>query len=223
MLILVSSCGGGGEGEQPLPEPEPEPINNLPAKVIGTLPANGEPCSDYTEVSTDATKVVISFDWQTAEYTDNYELVITESSSEVFKDTYTDTNTQVELQRGKTYSWSVKSINEFGETTGDTYSFTTPGTPVGNFAPYAAEISIDFNTESMEASVSWVGSDEDGDALIFEVKVWENENLLIEEVDYTQESLELFAYIQEGSYTIEVVSKDPLGNFSISTMHIQAP
>ncbi|RIV35712.1 hypothetical protein D2V08_03570 [Flagellimonas lutimaris] len=221
IIPLFLSCGGGGGGEQPLPEPEPS--NDLPARVLGALPANGEPCSDYEEVPSDESKVLIAFNWNAAQYADSYELVVLEDNSEVFRDTFSNLETQVELQRGKTYTWSVNSINEFGETSGNTYSFTTPGTPVGNYAPYAAEISIDFNTGTMEMSIGWIGNDEDNDVLIYDVKVWENENVLMEEANYTLDSLEPVLFLNGESYSVEVVSKDTSGNFSISTMSAEAP
>jgi hypothetical protein len=222
IVIILSSCGGEGSGEQP-PPPEPNPSNDLPLKVTGTLPVNGEPCVDYEEVASDDTKVLIAFTWNEAEFADSYELVVLEGSTEVFNNTYSNLEAQVELQRGKTYTWSVTSINQFGETAGNTYSFTTPGVPVGNYAPYAAEINVEFNTNTMEMSISWLGSDEDGDSLVYDVQVLENNSLLLEEVDYSTESLQPIQFTAEETYFIEVVSKDTNGNFSISNTDIKAP
>ncbi|MEQ5790319.1 hypothetical protein J4E06_04590 [Muricauda sp. NFXS6] len=221
IVVLLSSCGGGDGGEQP--SPEPEPTNDLPMAVTGTLPANGEPCSDYEEVPSDESKVLIAFNWNEAQFADSYELAVLEGSSEIFKNTYSNVETQVELQRGKTYTWSVTAINEFGETSGSTYSFATPGIPLGNYAPYAAEISVDFDTETMEMSVSWLGKDEDGDTLVYDVKVLENNNTLFEEVDYSTDSLGPIQFVSGETYVVEVISKDTSGNFSISNIAIQAP
>lgn len=221
IVIILSSCGGGGGGEQP--PPEPEPSNDLPLKVTGTLPVNGEPCSDYEEVLSDDSKVLITFNWNEAQFADNYELAVKEGSSEVYRNMYSNLEAQVELQRGKTYTWSVKAKNEFGETPGDTFSFTTPGIRVGNYAPYAAEISVDFNTNTMEMSVGWVGSDEDGDALLYDVKVREDNNLLLEEVDYSLDILEPILFMNARTYSVEVISKDTAGNFSVATYTVEAP
>ncbi len=222
LMALLLSCGGRDGGGE-LPTPEPEPSNDLPALAVGTLPANGEPCSDYEEVPADESKVSISFKWNAAQYADSYELVILESDSEVFRNSLDNLEAQVELERGKTYTWSVKSINEFGETLGNTYSFTTPGTPIGNYAPYAAEISVSFNVETTEMAISWVGSDEDNDVLTYDVKVWENANLLLEEMDSTLESLEPILFISGASYSVEVISKDTASNFSVSSISIESP
>ena len=221
MIALLFSCGGSDSGgEQP---PEPQPKNDLPAMAVGTLPVNGEPCSDYTEVSTDESKVSIAFNWNSAQYADSYELVVMEDNSEVFKNSFIGLEAQVELERGKTYTWTVNSINEFGRTSGNTYSFTTSGTPIGNYAPYAAEISIGFNASTMQMSISWIGGDEDNDDLVYDIKVWKNEDIILEETDFTSNALDAVLFTGEQRYTVEVTSKDTAGNFSISTYSVQAP
>lgn len=222
ILVLMFACGGGG-GEQPAPEPEPEPSNDLPAKVVGTLPANGEPCSDYEEVTSDASKVSITFKWNAAQYAQSYVLTILEGTTQVSNSSYTALEATVQLDRGKTYTWYLTSVNDDGQTKGDTYSFTTPGTPIGNYAPYAAQITLVFDVGTMEVSVSWIGSDEDADVLTYDVKVWENDIVLMEEVDYTSDSLPLISFISGESYSVEVISKDPSGNYSVSTISETAP
>ena len=94
---------------------------------------------------------------------------------------------------------------------------------VGNYAPYAAEINVEFNTNTMEMSVGWVGSDEDSDALVYDVKVWEDNNLLLEEVEYSLDVLEPIIFMNTRKYSVEVISKDTAGNFSISTYSVEAP
>lgn len=217
-LVLFSCGGGDGGGEEP-----PEEQSNPPTKAIGTLPANGEPCSDYEEVANDALKVMVAFKWNAAQRAQSYVLVVAEGSTEVFRNSSSALEAQVQLDRGKTYSWSLTSINNDGETGGDTYSFTTPGIPQGNFAPYAADITVEFNTQNSELSVSWVGSDEDGDQLVYDVTISENDVTLIEENDYDQSSIAPIAYIDGEDYTVEIVSKDTFGNFSISRVEERAP
>ncbi|WP_420320268.1 hypothetical protein [Flagellimonas sp.] len=217
--ISLVSCGGGdGGGEEP-----PKEQKNPPAKAVGTLPTNGEPCSDYEEVSSDDSKVLVAFKWNAAQLAQNYVLRIVEGSTEVFRNSFSALETKVQLDRGKTYSWSLTSVNNDGETGGDTYSFTTPGIPQGNFAPYAADIAIEFNTQNSEVSISWVGSDEDGDQLTYDVTIWENDLLIVEEIDYDQITITPIAYKNGENYTVEVISKDTSGNFSISVATDRAP
>lgn len=217
-VVSLLSCddGGGGSEEPPVP-------TNPPAKAVGVLPANGEPCSDYDEVTDDDSKVLVAFSWNAAQFAQSYILVISEGASEVFRNSFNSLDTAVQLDRGKTYTWLVISVNEDGQTNGDTFSFTTPGTPIGNFAPYAAQITIAFDTNTLEMSVSWVGSDADDDTLTYDVSVWENESILVEEKDYTLASINPITFIGGAHYSVEVISKDSSGNFSISTASNGAP
>ncbi len=218
-VVLQFSCSDSGGGSEEPPEDQITP----PAKAVGILPVNGEPCSDYQEIVDDNTKVLVAFGWNTAELAQSYILVISEGSTELFRNSFSTLKAEAQLDRGKTYTWQVISVNEDGQTNGDTFSFTTPGTPVGNFAPYAAGITIQFNIESLEMTVSWIGSDEDGDQLTYDVTVWENESILIEEIDYTLNSIDSTVFKSGANYSVEVVSKDSFGNFSISEASGEAP
>ncbi|MBO0320866.1 hypothetical protein J0X14_01045 [Muricauda sp. CAU 1633] len=217
MVFLFLSCSSSG-GETP----PPPPSENLtpPEKTIGTVPENGEPCADYTEVINDDSKVLIYFKWSAAQNAENYNLVILEGSNEVFSSTFNVLETEVQLDRGKTYSWFLTSINEDGETKGDTYSFTSPGTPVGNFAPYSAEITVTFNTQMQ---VSWMGNDEDGDILTYDVTVKNNDLVLAEEVGFGDTSLNPLDFEPGAIYDVEVISKDPYESASVSKTTVTAP
>ncbi len=219
MTVVLFSCGGGGgNGEEP-PEEKAEP----PAKVVGTLPANGEPCSDYEEVPGNDSKVLIPFKWNAAQLAQSYTLAVIQGSTQVFENSLSTLEAKVELDRGRTYSWSVTSANADGETNGDTYSFTTPGIPESNFAPYAATISIEFNIENSVMSISWIGSDEDGDELVYDITVWEGDTIMVEENDLAAVTIDPIAYANGEKYTVEVVSKDPSGSSSISVKENEAP
>lgn len=212
---LFSSCSSSGEET-----PTPPETSNLTKKAIGVLPENGEPCADYTEAVNDASKVLIAFEWNAAEYAQSYVLVVLEGSNEVYTTTINSLETEVQLDRGKTYSWFLTAINEDGETKGDAYSFTSPGTPIGNFAPYTAEIIVAFNTRM---SVSWVGNDEDGDVLTYDVTIKNNESVLVQETDYSDTSINPIDFEPSATYDLEVVSKDPNGNTSVSKTTVVAP
>ena len=217
MIFLFLSCSSSGDETPP-----PSPPENLtpPEKTIGVLPENGEPCADYTVVENDNSKVLVAFKWNAAQNAENYNLVILEGSNEVFSSTFNILETEVQLNRGKTYSWFLTSINEDGETKGDTYSFTSPGTPLGNYAPYAAEITVTFNTQML---VSWAGNDEDGDVLTYDVTVKKNELVLMQETDYGDTSINPIDFEAGSSYDIEIISIDPHGSASISTSVVTAP
>ncbi|MGX1930101.1 hypothetical protein [Flagellimonas sp. 2504JD4-2] len=214
LVGILFSCGGSGDST---PDPDPDPIVvNLPKKAQGLLPANGEPCSEFQDVSSEPSKAEIFFEWTSAEFADSYELKVFESQNEIFSQTLSATETKVVLDRGKSYSWSIISKNDDGETASDTFSFTAPGEPIGNYVPYAAEITVDFNSNSSEMNVSWQGSDEDGDELMFDVTISEDGAIIEEHVDLTVSTLDPIAVIVNTIYEIQVISKDGAGNFSVS-------
>ena len=72
-------------------------------------------------------------------------------------------------ERGKTYSWKVVAVNEFGkETTSETYSFTTQS----NRAPNAPSVPSPHNyatNQPTTITLSWECSDPDGDAVTYDV------------------------------------------------------
>ena len=216
--LIFTSCDKGTSTET-----EKQVDKPLPTKVQGTLPANGEPCSDFIPVPNDDSKVSIQFKWNASQHTINYDLSVLEGSQEVAKTTVGALETSVTLERGKTYSWTVTSKNETGNTVSDTYSFTTPGQAIGNYAPYAAEIVLDFDTENQVLKVSWEAVDEDGDSLTFDVEILEDETLLRDESDLTANSIEGITYINGTSYSVKVISKDFLGNFSVSEKTSTSP
>lgn len=220
-LIFLVSC----EEEMSSEEPVEPPIQNEtpPAKAVGTLPVNGEPCSDYEEVSGDDSKVSVLFNWNSAQFADSYVLTVLEGNNQVFTGSFTTLNANVELDRGKTFSWSVTSVNEDGQTNGDTNSFTTPGTPIGNFAPYTAEISISFDEGTSEMTVTWVGSDEDGNELTFDVEVFEEGQSVFDSVNLTSTSIGPIGYMLDTDYTVEVISRDGFGNFSVARLEVTSP
>ena len=218
LKVIFLSCADGKEDED-----TPFDQNILPTKAMGVLPANGEPCSDYQEISDDDSKVLVDFRWNMAQFAKSYVLTISEGTALAFSNSLNTTQTNVTLNRGTTYTWWVTSVNDSGETAGDTYSFTTPGIPEGNFAPYAAEIEIEFDTSSLEMLVAWIGRDEEDDILKYDVVVKQGDDVLLEETDTSSTSLAPLNYINGTEYSVEVKSTDTSGSFSFSTTSIKAP
>lgn len=220
IIIFLSFVVVACEESTEKPEDETPPV--LPESAIGILPENGEPCSEYEIVSNDDTKVAVFFQWEAAQFAQNYELVIAEGQDVAAREVTAVTQVSVELDRGNTYNWYVTSKNSDGETIGSTYSFTTPGTPNGNFAPYPAEIIVDFEANN-EMTISWTGNDEDGDELLFDVTVINEEIVVFEDVDLGSGTLVSIPYSPGSVYKIDVTSRDSEGNFSISSKNIETP
>ena len=215
VFVFLNSC------DKSTPEETEKQIDKpVPTKATGTLPANGEPCSEFEPIPNDDTKVSILFKWNTAQNAVNYELKVLLGNGQAAITTVGVQEALVTLDRGKTYTWTVTSKNESGSTVSDTYSFTTPGLSEGNYAPYAAEITTEFETITKFLNVSWIGTDEDGDDLTFDVIISENETVILEEIDFVNTSISGIGYIDDTNYTIKVVSKDGSGNFSVSEVTI---
>ena len=212
-IFLVVSCNDSAASD---PNTDSEPQMNLPGKVQGTLPINGEPCSEFEEVDGELSKALIFFEWDSTPFAQNYEIRIFNGGNQVFIESTSSLASNAILDKGKSYTWSIIAKNAYGETTSDTFSFTTPGEPIGNFAPYAAQITLNFASDTTEMSISWIGSDEDGDTLTYDVRLWENDELFMEFNDLTISSLDPISVNPTYTYMVEVVSIDNPGNFSIS-------
>lgn len=211
---IISSCS---KGEPTNPKEPEEPVQALPEMPVGELPANAETCSDFEAVPGKTDKATIFFSWSASENASSYLLEVFESNTEVSSATVTDTTAELTLEKGKSYSWTVTAKNTLGETPSNTFSFTTPGEPIGNFVPYAAEIAIAFNENNGELAISWVGNDEDGDALTYDVIVKEDDVIIAEHIDLTMLELNPIVASLGTTYIVEVKSKDNFGNFSVST------
>lgn len=222
VLLLVFVCLNSCD-KSTSTETEKQIEKPVPTKVTGTLPVNGEPCSEFEQIPNDDTKVSILFKWNAAQNTVNYDLDVLFNNQQVASTTVGGLETTVTLDRGKTYTWTVTSKNESESTESDTYSFTTPGLAEGNYAPYAAEISTDFNTSAQSLTVNWIGTDEDNDLLIYDVTITENESVIIEETDISDNSISGIVYSSGTEYSIKVISKDNTGSFSVSEVTVNAP
>lgn len=221
IILIIStfvSCDKGSDTDT-----EKQTEKPLPTKAQGTLPANGEPCSDFEIVSNDDSKVSILFKWNASKDAVNYDLIVMDGTQKAAKTTVGATEATLTLDKGRTYSWTVTAKNETGNTVSDTYSFTTPGQAIGNYAPYAAEITLGFNTTNQTLNISWTAEDEDGDSLTFDVEISESEILLQEELELTSNNVEDIPYVNGTMYSVKVTAKDVSGNFSVSEKTATSP
>ena len=210
-LALLASCGGGGGGND-------TPQVNLPATPSLSLPTNGETCSDYTAVNNNSAKAEISFSWASAAYATSYAIIVTQAGVEVANQTVTANNYKIILDKGKTYSWTVTAKNKDGEKTSATYSFTTPGNPIGNYVPYAAVINFNVNSTTSMASLSWVAKDEDTATadLKYDIEI-KKDNVVIQSLtNQTVNSIADFVAVLHSTYQIKINTIDKQGSYSTS-------
>lgn len=213
LLMLVGACSSSSSTE----EVEVMP----PGKPNGILPTNGETCSDFIEVPQDETKAIILFTWGSVSNATGYVLEVFDGN--VIQNSISASRTDVEatLDKGKSYTWTVTAENSAGQTKSDTMSFTTPGESVANYAPYAAEISTEFKSETSELIVSWSGSDQDGDALTYNILVKDSKGIdVVNQTGMAETTLDPIVVNLGETYSISVKSIDGFGNFSISVSSI---
>lgn len=132
--------------------------------------------------------------------------------------TYTTKNKSYTVsanERGKTYSWKVVSVNEFGkETTSETYSFTTQS----NRAPNAPSVPSPHNyatNQPTTITLSWECGDPDGDAVTYDVYFGTSSNSMtkvsINQSGSTLNIGDLRTLSYETTYYWKVVAKDSEG------------
>jgi hypothetical protein len=149
---------------------------NSPGKTILISPENVQICE--TGVSISDTQSEVTFSWSESEYTDYYDLNITNlnSNSVIWSSKNKLTSDKVILVKGQPYSWKVNTRNsEVSDiTSSDTWKFYLGGLGVINFAPYPAALLSPNNSSTVERdsegkiTFSWDGSDpDDGDSLLY--------------------------------------------------------
>lgn len=153
---------------------------NAPGKTILLSPENVQICE--TGISISETQSEVAFSWSSTNYTDYYDLKITNinSNSIIWNSKNKFTSDTVVLVKGQPYSWSVNTRNsEVSDiTSSDTWKFYLGGLGVVNFAPYPATLKSPNNSSTVERdsegkiSFAWDGSDpDDGDTLLYTLYV----------------------------------------------------
>ena len=225
-LLVVGLLNGctksSGSEDETSKNPLKEELKS-PEKSNALLPENGDTCAEFDSIESEPDKASVFFSWTEADRSDTYVLEVFESDTLIKSITVEDTEAVMILDKGKLYSWTITSKNFAGEAKSDTYSFTTPGEPIGNFVPYTAKITMDFDTTNNRLSISWVGSDQDGDKLTYNVKVEEDQETILEQSDLTVSSVEPITIVPGKGYKVEVISFDEYGNYSKAESSKTAP
>ena len=82
-------------------------------------------------------------------------------------------------------------------------------------------ITMDFNAETRALVISWIGKDEDGDTLTYDVFVKENDEIIIDDKDLTIVALSPIIAVAGATYVVQVTSKDSFGNLAVSTQTLK--
>ncbi len=176
----------------------------VPGEVLLIAPLQNQTCEEGVDVSDEVSK--ITFEWNTAENSERYDLIITDpqSGAEVayFKN-LNATSRSVDLVKDRSYTWEVISKNSETTETGasESWNFYLVGDPQSNYAPFPAEIIKPAQSSSVELSdakvvLEWQGADPDGDELTY--------TIFLDKVDGKQEPTEDLQNISGTSVEVEL-------------------
>ena len=212
---LLTSCGGGSDdnGE------EPTPVAMPPEAAVLVFPENNTECNEGTILSDTQSRV--TFQWNTAANSDRYTVNLRNLETGTVE-TFNTTNTQQEinLQRGIPYSWFVISRNDAGSQTANsaTWQFYNAGVPVESYAPFPAEVINPQTGSSVNAGnivIEWTASDIDND--IAEYQVFMDTSSPPEtEITTTDNSFVEISVNSDNIYYFYIVVKDLQNNTSKS-------
>jgi hypothetical protein len=164
----------------------------------------------------------ITFQWNEAQNTDSYTLVIKNLNTNQEINQSANTNqAAVTLDRGTPYQWSVISKAQGTTTTASsaTWKFFNAGEGITNYAPFPADAVYPARGTQIQTSgtitLEWVGADVDDDISGYEVYLDTATDLTVEPVTTTDSSLEVTVASGQ-SYFWKVVTFDSAGNSSNS-------
>ncbi|RKD17136.1 hypothetical protein BCY91_03050 [Pelobium manganitolerans] len=196
-----------------------------PTSAALVTPASNSVCFSGQVVSSTTTSV--TFNWQAANNTDSYELVLTNLFSKaVTRKATTENKLILELDRQTPYAWYVISKSNTSSETpqSDTWKFYTAGEGQVSYAPFAAGQLSPSMDQTVSASggkvtLTWVGEDVDGDISGYDIYLGNNRNALapIKE-NHNATSLEVVLASGQ-TYYWKVITKDQKSNTSTTAIY----
>jgi len=164
-LLILSSCGGGEDegGEEEV---------KTPKATLLVFPLEDSECNEGTVVSDTESRV--TFEWNEAQDTDSYTLVLTNLSDNTTRNINTiNTSKSETILRGVPYSWYIVSKANGTAVTANssTWKFYNAGVGIENYAPFPAELVSPTmgGLASSTPSLEWKGSDIDNDIASYDV------------------------------------------------------
>lgn len=162
MLLFLFGCGG---------KDAPKP----PESSMLVFPLKDSECT--TGVSLSSTTSEVEFQWQTSDFTESYQIRVTNLVTNVSQNMSTSaTSIKLLLEKGAPYSWFITSQNtNVTETaTSEIWRFYNAGFQT-TYAPFPAEIIAPKSGASVlrsannEVELNWSGADVDNDIISYEV------------------------------------------------------
>ncbi|WP_426328873.1 hypothetical protein [Pedobacter sp. R-06] len=194
-------------------KPDPQP-------AVLTYPAQNSVCTSGTVIST--TQSTITFTWNSASNTDNYEINIKNLLTNAVTTVTTSTNQlSVNLDRDMPYSWYVLSKASALSTTAksEVWKFYSAGTGSVSHPPFPADnLSNIFGqgTASGTVNLTWTASDPDNDISGYDVYFGTSSTPPFYKTSITDKFLNSIAVTSGTTYYWKVITKDLAGNTSDS-------
>tara|TARA_R110002049_G_scaffold193305_1_gene362140 strand:+ start:2241 stop:2942 length:702 start_codon:yes stop_codon:yes gene_type:complete len=216
LCIGVLSCSKGGDS------PEDEKLEVKPDAASLVFPLNNSECVDGTVISTVKSKV--TFDWNTAKNTDEYELKLKNLQTNLTKG-YIVANSEISitLDRGVAYSWYVVSLNKASgeKVQSSVWKFYNAGAGIVSYAPFPADhIAPLTGTEvaytATGITLEWSGNDVDNDIEDYDIYFGETLSPELYQENITASSIENVIISQDTKYYWKIKTKDKRGNVSYS-------
>ncbi|MBT8205158.1 MAG: hypothetical protein KJP14_08775 [Eudoraea sp.] len=194
-----------------------------PEAALLTFPERNSECTTGTDLN--AVTSQVEFRWQTAKFTDTYELRVTNVNSGVSQTVTTAAlSARLPLEKGALHRWNVLTRNEKTEVvaTSDTWQFYNAGTET-SYAPFPAEIVSPESGASVirdinnEITLQWIGADVDNDIAGYEIYMDTNNPpaTIVGSPSVSINSIQVTA-ASESVYYWKVITRDREGNTSDS-------
>jgi hypothetical protein len=218
-VVLFISCSSGDS------DPAPEPENNAPTASSYILPNNNGVCTGE-EIS--ETEIRVDFQWNAFQDVEDNNLDYTftlrslATNLVVATENLSGTSTNVVLEKGTSYSWTVEATDSEGDSvTGSTWQFQTPFNAISNYLPFPATLTSPDNGVTITTTnivLTWEGNDpDDGETELLEYAVYvDSVNPPVQEVANMLTAETHTETLMTGIYYWKIQSKDPSGNISNS-------
>ncbi|WP_150451515.1 hypothetical protein [Arenibacter lacus] len=214
LTICLMACTKGNE--------EGEADAMVPTAVSLVFPENNSECSEGTVIDDNSSSIV--FRWDPSENTDTYTLQLKNLNTGVTAVFPMDTTEKaITVERGVPYAWEVisTSISSSEIAKSDTWQFYSSGDGISSYAPFPAQLISPTYEARITAtnnlvSLSWSGSDVDGDIVGYDVYFGDTETTEPFQTSVQENKLENIEVTSGTTYYWKIRTHDSQGNSSIT-------
>lgn len=197
-----------------------------PSSALLVFPLENSECTSGQNIN--QTTRLVNFQWQASENTESYKLIVVNLLTNVSQTVSTNqTSVDLSIKKGTPFSWSVTSANtKTSETaTSEVWNFYNSGSQA-TYAPFPAKISSPKSGVSVlkdinnEVTLSWIGSDVDGDIASYDVyfSTMSPPLSIVGSMDPLTEELKVSVAF-DTVYYWQIVTIDAAGNTSTSGVY----